>query len=162
MTPKIVSWDSAKAELPDTSSKHTLSAKPVEDSSMSIPSTDLQKIWTKQCEAAEDIRERYGQKSAMDYLIGEKLFRFVAASEYRPEFAAELPAFVNEIRLVFALADIRAYLDHLEHTKILAPEPDLGIGETDDETEEEIWPNNLVLGAEELLRFSRIRQLLQE
>ena len=32
----------------------------------------------------------------------------------------------------------------------------------DDDPEEEPWPENPVLGAEELLRFSRVRQLLQE
>jgi hypothetical protein len=34
----------------------------------------------------------------LDYLIGEKLLAFVLASERDPELAAELPAFVAEIR----------------------------------------------------------------
>ena len=50
----------------------------------------------------------------------------------------------------------------LERTNFLAPpEPDLEIDDLEDETEEEAWPENPVLGAEELLRFSRLRQLLQ-
>jgi len=56
---------------------------------MSRLSTEYHKIWIEQCEAAEDIRKRYGQQRALDYLIGEKLFNFVMASEGRPEFAAE-------------------------------------------------------------------------
>lgn len=40
--------------------------------------------------------------------------------------------------------------------------PDWEIDDLDDEVEEELWPDNPVLGAEELLRFSRVRQLLQE
>jgi len=49
----------------------------------------------------------------------------------------------------------------LERTKFLAPpEPDLEMG--DDEAEEEPWLENPTLGAEELLRFPRIRQLLQQ
>jgi hypothetical protein len=47
-------------------------------------------IWIEQCEATETIRERFGLQNALDYLIGEKLFYFVAAAEQHPEFAAEL------------------------------------------------------------------------
>ena len=65
---------------------------------MSIP---FHKIWIDQCEATEGIRERFGLQNALDYLIGEKLFHFVQVSEQRPEFAAELPAFVAEIRRLF-------------------------------------------------------------
>jgi hypothetical protein len=50
----------------------------------------------------------------------------------------------------------------LESTKFLAPgEPD-GEHDPDDEADEEPWPDNPVLGAQELRRFSRVRQLLQE
>jgi hypothetical protein len=130
---------------------------------MSSPSPDFHKVWIEQCAATEDIREHFGLESALDYLIGEKLFSFVRASEQDPEFAAELSAFVTEIRRLFTTQEISAYLHHLEHTKILAPpDPNLEIDDPDDATEEEPWPENPVLGAEELLRFSRVRQLLQE
>jgi len=93
----------------------------------------------------------------LDYLIGEKLFTFVTASEQNADFAAELPAFVAAIQQLFSAEEIRAYLDHLERTKFLAPpEPEIEDGD-----QEEPWPANPVLGAAELLRFSRIRQLLQ-
>ena len=129
---------------------------------MSSPSTEFHKIWIEQCAATEDIRERFGLKNALDYLIGEKLFTFVAASEQDPDFAAELPAFVTAIRRLFTAGEIREYLDHLERTKYLAPpEPDLEIDDLDDESEEESGLGNPVLGAAELLRFSRIQQLLQ-
>jgi hypothetical protein len=99
---------------------------------------------------------------ALDYLIGEKLFTFVTTSEQDPDFAAELPAFLTAIRRVFAAEEIRQYLDHLEQTKFLAPpEPEIEIDDEDEEVEEEPSPANPVRGAEELLRFSRIRQLLQ-
>lgn len=129
---------------------------------MSSSSVEFHKIWIEQCAATEDIREQFGLKEALDYLFGEKLFSFVMAAEQHPEFAAELPAFVAEIRRLFAGKEIREYLDHLEHTKYLAsPEPDLEMDGLDDETEAESWLDNPILGAEELLRFSRIRQLLQ-
>ncbi len=124
---------------------------------MSNPSTEYHNIWIEQCAATEDIRDRFGTKSALDYLIGEKLFTFVMASEQDSEFAAQLPAFVAAIQRLFSAEEIRAYLDHLERAKFLAPpEPEIEGGD-----QEEPWPANPVLGAAELLRFSRIRQLLQ-
>jgi hypothetical protein len=130
---------------------------------MNSPSTESHKIWMEQCAATEDIREHFGLKNALDYLIGEKLFTFLLVSERDPTFAAEVPAFVDEIRRLFTTKEIHDYLDHLEHTKFLAPqEQDLEMDDLDDETEEESWLENPLMGAEELLRFSRIRQLLQK
>ena len=83
-------------------------------------------------------------------------------SEQDPEFAAELPVFVAAIRRLFASGEIREYLDHLERAKFLAPpEPEIEMDDEDEEVNDEPWPANPVLGATELLRFSRIRQLLQ-
>ena len=128
---------------------------------MSSPSIEFHKIWIDQCAATEDIRESFGPEKALDYLIGEKLFTFLMASEQDPEFAAEVPTFVHEIRRIFTTAEIRTYLDHLERTKFLAPlDPDLDIEDPEDEFDEP-WHRNPVTGAEELLRFSRVRQLLQ-
>jgi len=124
---------------------------------MSNPTREYHKIWIEQCAATEDICERFGTKNALDYLIGGKLFTFVEAAEQDSEFAVELPAFVAVIQRLFSAEEIRGYLDHLEHAKFLAPlEPEIEDGD-----EEEPWPANPVLGAAELLRFSRIRQLLQ-
>jgi len=129
---------------------------------MTTSSPEFHKLWIEQCAATEDIRQRFGAENALDYLIGEKLFSFLRASEQHPKFAAELPAFVAGIRRLFTSAAIHQYLDHLERTKFLAPpEPDLEIDDLEDETEAEPWPENPVLGAEELLRFTRLRQLLQ-
>ena len=82
------------------------------------------------------------------------------ASERDAEFAAEVPAFVDEIRRIFTPEEIRTYVDDLERKKFLAPpDPVLEI-DPDDEIEDEPWLENPVTGAEELLRFSRGRQLL--
>jgi hypothetical protein len=128
---------------------------------MSSSSIEFHKVWIDQCAATEDIRESFGLKDALDYLIGEKLFTFLMASEQDAEFAAEVPAFVNQIRRIFTTEEIRAYLDQLERTKFLAsPNPVMDIDGPDDEMESEPWPENPVIRAEELLRFSRGRQLL--
>jgi len=130
---------------------------------MSSTSIQFHKIWIEQCEATEGIRERFGLQNALDYLIGEKLFYFVQLSEEHPKFAAEVPAFVAEIQQLFTAGEICQYLDHLEKTKYLAPpEPDLELDDPDEEDDEEPWLENPVMGAEELLRYFRIRQLLQQ
>jgi hypothetical protein len=129
---------------------------------MGDSSIQFHKIWIEQCEATEGIRERFGLDDALHYLIGEKLFSFVHASEEDLDFAAELPAFVAEIRRLFTANEINAFLDELERTKFFAPtEPDVEPDEFDD-PEEELWLPHPVTAAEELLRFSRVRQLLQE
>ena len=57
----------------------------------------FEKIWVEQCRATRGIRRRFGAKSALDYLIGEKLIRFAEAAEQHPEFAQELPRFLAAI-----------------------------------------------------------------
>jgi hypothetical protein len=131
---------------------------------MSSLTTEFHKIWIEQCAATEDIRDHFGLPSALDYLIGEKLFSFLRAAEQDPLFAAEVPDFIKEIRRLFAAEVIRDYLARLEKAKYLAPlDPDLEMDELDDpdEDEPEPWLENPVMGAEELLRFARVRQLLQ-
>jgi hypothetical protein len=128
---------------------------------MSNPSQEAHNIWTEQCAAAEDIRDSFGLENALDYLIEEKLFTFVTIAESDPSFAMELPAFVAEIRRLFSVAQIDAYLDRLEREKFLAPqEPDTENDDPDEDPDQEPWLENPIMGAEELLRFSRVRGLL--
>jgi hypothetical protein len=129
---------------------------------MSSPPTEFHKIWIEQCAAAEDIRETFGLENALDYVIAEKLITFLMVSERDPAFAIEVPEFVAEIRRLFSRAEINEYLDHLERAKFLGPqEPDLETDDLDEDLDEEPCLENPVMGAEELLRFSRVRQLLQ-
>lgn len=134
---------------------------------MSNSTTEFHKIWIDQCAATEDIRDNFGPDTALDYLIGEKLFSFLRAAEQDPLFAAEVPDFIREIRRLFTADVIRDFLDRLEKTKYLAPlDPDLEMDDLDElddpeEDEPEPWLENPVMGAEELLRFARVRQLLQ-
>jgi hypothetical protein len=121
------------------------------------------KIWIDQCEATEGIRDEYGLQRALAYLIGEKLFNFVHAAEQVPEFAEELPLFVNEIRRIFTAQEIRSYLDDLERSKFLSPpdpEPEEEFDLDEDDFDDEIL-DNPIFGAQEILRFARIKELLQ-
>ena len=54
---------------------------------------EFHKVWIQQCEAAGDIRLRYGPTAAFDYVVAEKLLMFAEAAARRPEFARELPRF---------------------------------------------------------------------
>jgi len=129
---------------------------------MGSSSIEFHKAWIDQCAATEGIRAQHGLENAVDYLVGEKLFAFLMASEQDELFAQEIPAFVAEIRRLFTPDEIQTYLDHLERTKYLAPpDPDFDTAELADEDEDEPWLHNPVMGAEELLRFSRVSQLLR-
>lgn len=75
---------------------------------------DFHEIWKEQCEATYTIRERVGVKSALDYLVGEKLLNFAKAADQDPEFAAELPRFQAAVWDVFNLYEITGYLASLK------------------------------------------------
>jgi hypothetical protein len=128
---------------------------------MASDEIQFHKIWIEQCEATKEIHDSFGLHRALDYLVGEKLFSFVAAAEHAPEFAAELPRFVDEIRRIFTAQEISSYFDDLERTKFLSPpEPEEDSG-LDEEDFEDAILDNPVQGAQELLRFARIREMLQ-
>jgi hypothetical protein len=68
------------------------------------------RIWVQQCRATRSIKRRFGVKSALDYLVGEKLLNFAAAAEQHPEFAAELPRFQAAVWRVFNPYELAGYL----------------------------------------------------
>ena len=74
----------------------------------------MHEIWKEQCEAAHDIKLRYGLQAAFDYVVTEKLFNFISAAADHPEFARELPRFVSEVRRMFTLDEIRTHMARIE------------------------------------------------
>jgi hypothetical protein len=70
----------------------------------------FEKIWIEQCQATRAIKRRFGAKSALDYLIGEKLLTFAKVARDHPEFAAELPKFLAAIYRVFNQFEIAGYV----------------------------------------------------
>lgn len=70
----------------------------------------FEKIWIEQCRATRAIKRRFGVRSALDYLIGEKLLAFADAAEDYPEFAAELPRFLSAVYRVFNQYEIAGYV----------------------------------------------------
>jgi hypothetical protein len=77
---------------------------------------DFQKIWQEQCAVTPTIRERFGVKSAMDYLVGEKLLSFAKAADEDPDFAAELPRFQAAVWEIFNPYELRGYIATLRPT----------------------------------------------
>lgn len=70
---------------------------------------DFSDIWIDQCEAARDIRNAWGTRKALGYLLGEKLLNFIRASDADPAWAAKLPLFAAEIQRIFTHEELRAY-----------------------------------------------------
>jgi hypothetical protein len=75
---------------------------------------DFDKIWQEQCEATRTIRERFGVKNALDYLVGEKLLNFAREADRNPEFAVELPRFQAAVWDVFNPYELSGYLNSLK------------------------------------------------
>jgi hypothetical protein len=70
----------------------------------------FEKIWIEQCRATKAIKRRFGAKSALDYLIGEKLIAFADAARDHPTFARELPLFLAAIWQLFNEYEIAGYV----------------------------------------------------
>ena len=80
---------------------------------------EFHKVWMEQCEAAEDIRLRYGPEAAFDYVFGEKLLNFAETAASRPEFARELPRFVARVRGLFTPEELQTHIARIEHERMV-------------------------------------------
>ena len=74
-------------------------------------------IWIEQCDAAEEIKRRYGLKASFDYIAAEKLFNFAEAAVRDQEFARELPRFVARVRRIFTPHEMRTHLARIERER---------------------------------------------
>lgn len=70
----------------------------------------FERIWVEQCRATRAIKRRFGAKSALDYLIGEKLLTFADAARHEPAFAKELPRFLAAVWRLFNEYEIAGYV----------------------------------------------------
>ncbi len=116
---------------------------------------EFHKIWIEQCEAAEDIRLRYGTKAAFDYVVGEKLLNFAEAAAGRPEFAKELPRFVARVRSLFTTEELQTHIARIEHERMGEETLSAEIDEEDDPFSE-----SPEAAAERARQFSIIKELL--
>jgi hypothetical protein len=70
----------------------------------------FEKIWVEQCRATRNIKRRFGAKSALDYLVGEKLRVFADAAQHDAAFARELPRFLAAIWRLFNECQLTGYV----------------------------------------------------
>ena len=124
-------------------------------------SLKFHEIWMEQCEAAEEIKLRYGLKAAFDYLVAEKMLNFAEAAARDPEFARELPRFVARARGLFTPQEIRTQLDRIGREQ---REYDAHIEQHDEEdeqqAEDELIFESPVAAAERARQFATIAELL--
>jgi hypothetical protein len=120
-----------------------------------VSSREFYKIWMEQCEAAHDIRLRYGPQAAFDYVVAEKLLNFAEAAARRPEFARELPRFVARVRDLFTPEELQTHIARIEHDRIVQEAFSAEIEEQDDPFRE-----SPQAAAEHARRFSTIKELL--
>ncbi len=120
---------------------------------------EFHKIWVEQCEAARGIKESIGTEQALGYLIGEKLLNFLDASTTRPVWAAEIPAFVEEIKTMFEQYEIAHYLETVKRVGAL--------GHTCSDEEHEVFraakadaADNPISAAESILLLEQAKELL--
>ncbi len=113
----------------------------------------MHQIWIEQCDAARDIRLRFGLHAAFDYLVSEKLLNFASAAADHPEFARELPRFLSEVRRMFTPAEIRTHVARIEREQ---HEKDADAAEDNDE----LFQESPVIAAKRARQFDVIKELL--
>jgi len=114
--------------------------------------------WTDQCEAAENICERFGLEKGIGYLVGEKFLNAIRAAPRHPEVAAELPAFAARIREIIDPQELRRWF-----TTVRRVGP-LGHAASEEQFQTFVAAGaveeNPVTSAEEILALERARELL--
>lgn len=116
---------------------------------------EFHKIWTEQCEVAQNIRLRYGPQAAFHYVVAEKLLNFAEAAARRPEFARELPRFVARVRGLFTPEELQTHIARIEHERMVQEALSAEIEEEDDPFRE-----SAETAAERARQFSTLKELL--
>ncbi len=115
-------------------------------------------IWREQCDAARSIKERYGTRKALGYLLGEKLLTFLRASNAHPDLAAELPSFVAEIKTIFEQYELHAYLTSVRRLGALGHI--MGDEQFEEFRAAGAVAEDIVTAAEDVLYIERMKTLL--
>jgi hypothetical protein len=114
--------------------------------------------WIDQCEAARDIREAWGTRKVLGYLIGEKLLNYIRASDSDPSWAAKLPLFAAEIMRIFTTEELRAYF---ATTTRVGPAAHVATGEQYQMMRDAgAFDDDVISGAADAILFARARMLL--
>jgi hypothetical protein len=115
-------------------------------------------VWTDQCAATSGIKQRFGARSAFDYLVSEKLMSFAEAAGNSREFARELPGFVAEVRRLFSWQELNEHLSRMEQELERADSAE----DADNTDPEDDFADPPALVAARRERFDIMRQMLLE
>ena len=75
-------------------------------------------IWIEQCDAAHEIKRRYGVKAAFDYLVAEKLFNFVEAATARPNSRRSCRGLLATFENSLPREEIRSHLARIARERL--------------------------------------------
>jgi hypothetical protein len=112
----------------------------------------MHEIWIEQCDAAQNIKLRYGVEAAFDYVVAEKLLKFASAAYDHPEFARELPRFISRLRRMFTTQEMRTHITRIEREQ---SKNDIDVQEPS-----EMIPESPAAAAERARQFATIKELL--
>ena len=79
-------------------------------------------ICIEQCDAAREIRDAWGIRKAVGYLVGEMLLNYIRASDSDPSWAEKLPLFVAEVKQIFTVEELRGYFATAQRTPSFSSE----------------------------------------
>ena len=119
---------------------------------------ELSDIWIEQCEAAREIRDAWGTRKALGYLVGEKFLNYMRASDSDRSWAAKLPQFTAEIRGIFTNEELGAYF--ATTTRVGAAAHVSTEEQYQTMRDAGAFDDNVVRGAADAILFERARQLL--
>jgi len=115
-------------------------------------------IWIEQCDAARQIRDAWGIRKALGYLVGEKLLNYIRASDSEPSWAEKLPLFVAEVKRIFTAEELQGYF---ATTRRVGPAAHVA---TDEQyltmRDAGALGDDVVSGAADVILFERARMLL--
>ena len=117
------------------------------------------KIWTRHCKTARRIEDKFGTDKALKFLVEEKFLNSLQAAEHNPDFRAEIPSFVAEIKTIFEPWQLRECLEQARQT-----EP-FDLADYEDEDPEDIEMEreaDICRCAADLLLVERAREWLLE
>ena len=122
--------------------------------------TEFCKIWIDVCDAARMIEDEFGTDKALRYLVAEKFLDYLEAAERLPDYRAELPAFVTEIKTIFEPWQLEECLATARQTPPF--DPDLYDEDDDPEDIEMERQDDLRSSAADLLLVEQARMWLLE
>jgi len=115
------------------------------------------KIWVEQCDATEDIKNRFSAEDALRYLVGEKFLTYLRECDHRPDFRSEVPSFVARIHSIFTQAEIADLFDELLAGESADDDEDWPFDSFEDA---ELDARDLQREAEQIVLIGRARDLL--